>query len=189
MADDRGPEDDSGRARVRDGRAQAERSERLERGLRRARSRGWVEGRWLAVLAGALVPTGILLVLIGWRGASRTPNLYDQIPYLISGAELGQTLAIVGALCYFAHWLTALLREQRAQGRAIVAAIERLEAVLAESQGAPVAAPALVATARGSLAHRPDCSAVAGRTGLRAVPAAAALARCQLCLPDGEAAV
>lgn len=178
MVDDREPDD-------RDGRDEGGRAERLERGLRRARRAAWVDGRWLAVLAGALVPLGILLVLIGWRGASRTPNLYDQIPYLISGAELGQTLAIVGALCYFAHWLTALLREQRAQGRAIVAAIERLEAVLTAPPGEPASAPALVATARGSLAHRPDCSAVLGRTGLRPVSAADGLAPCQLCLPEG----
>ena len=178
MADDQGPEDEP--------RAD-ERAERLERGLRRARRTAWVDGRWLAVLAGALVPLGILLVLIGWRGASRTPNLYDQIPYLISGAELGQTLAIVGALCYFAHWLTALLREQRAQGRAIVDAIERLEAALLASQGTASSAPgpALVATARGSLAHRPDCSAVVGKAGLRRVTEADGLARCRLCLPEG----
>jgi hypothetical protein len=180
VADDQGPEDEP--------RAD-ERAERLERGLRRARRTAWVDGRGLAVLAGALVPLGILLVLIGWRGASRTPNLYDQIPYLISGAELGQTLAIVGALCYFAHWLTALLREQRTQGRAIVDAIERLEAALLASQGtassAPASAPALVATARGSLAHRPDCSAVVGRSGLRSVSATDGLAPCQLCLSEG----
>jgi multisubunit Na+/H+ antiporter MnhG subunit len=181
VADDQAPEDEPAAVKPKGD----ERAERLERGLQRARRTAWVDGRWLAVLAGALVPLGILLVLIGWRGASRTPNLYDQIPYLISGAELGQTLAIVGALCYFAHWLTALLREQRAQGRAIVDAIERLEAALVASQGTAPTAPALVATARGSLAHRPDCSAVVGRSGLRSVSAAAGLARCQLCLPEG----
>jgi hypothetical protein len=181
VADDQGPEDEP---RADEPKAD-ERAERLERGLRRARRTAWIDGRGLAVLAGALVPLGILLVLIGWRGASRTPNLYDQIPYLISGAELGQTLAIVGALCYFAHWLTMLLREQRSQGRAIVDAIERLEAALLASQGTASSAPSLVATARGSLAHRPDCSAVVGRAGLRSVSAADGLARCQLCLPEG----
>ena len=181
MADDQAPEDEPAAVKPKGD----ERAERLERGLRRARRTAWVDGRGLAVLAGALVPLGILLVLLGWRGASRTPNLYDQIPYLISGAELGQTLAIVGALCYFAHWLTALLREQRAQGRAIVDAIERLEAALVASQGATPAGPALVATARGSLAHRPDCSAVVGRSGLRSVSAGDGLARCQLCLLEG----
>jgi hypothetical protein len=188
VADDQGPEDEPRAEEPRADEPKAgERAERLGRGLRRARRTAWIDGRGLAVLAGALVPLGILLVLIGWRGASRTPNLYDQIPYLISGAELGQTLAIVGALCYFAHWLTALLREQRTQGRAIVDAIERLEAALLASQGtaSSSSAPALVATARGSLAHRPDCSAVVGRSGLRSVAAADGLARCQLCLSDG----
>ena len=142
------------------------------------------------MLAGALVPVGMLLVLVGWHGASRTPNVYEQIPYLISGGELGQTLAMVGGLLYFAYWLTALVREQRAQGAAIVDAITHLESVivdaLREGRGTAVpAAPPLVATARGNLAHDPGCSVVAGRTGLRAVTPAEGLPRCRICLPDG----
>jgi multisubunit Na+/H+ antiporter MnhG subunit len=109
--------------------AEAARLTRLAAGLRAGRTGRprWFDQRMLAILAGVLVPLGVILVLIGWHGASRTPNLHEQIPYLISGAELGQTLAIVGALCYFAHWITALLRESRDQSAAIVAAIAHLE--------------------------------------------------------------
>jgi hypothetical protein len=173
--------------------AAAARVERLAGALDEAGvgRRGWMDGRRLAVLGGALVPVGIGLVLLGWHGASRTSNVYEQVPYLISGAQLGQTLAVVGALCFFAHWLTVLVREHRQQTREVVGALERLEAAITAAldgsgrvaTGAPAAgAPErLVATARGTLAHRPGCSVVAGRTGLREVALADGLARCQLC--------
>jgi hypothetical protein len=169
--------------------AELDREVRLDDGLRRAeRDRaGRLDGRALAVLAGVLVPAGILLVLLGWRGASRTPHDYDQIPYLISGGQLGSTLAIVGALCFFGYWLTVLVREQRAQGRAVVAALERIEAAL-RAPGGSVDPGALVATARGSLVHRPDCAAVRGKTGLRRVTGADGLERCRLCADDSPAA-
>jgi multisubunit Na+/H+ antiporter MnhG subunit len=172
--------------------AEAVRLARLTVGLQQAQvdRAAWFRERVLAILAGVLVPLGVILVLIGWHGASRTSNVYEQVPYLISGGELGQTLALVGALCYFAHWLTALVKEHRAQGAAIVAAITHLEYTLAQAMGtaAPGAVtaavgPALVATARGSLAHRPDCSVVAGKSGLRAVTERDGLARCRICLP------
>jgi multisubunit Na+/H+ antiporter MnhG subunit len=173
--------------------AEEDRLDRLSDGLQRAEAdrAQWARQRILAILAGVFVPAGVILVLIGWHGASRTPNVHEQIPYLISGGELGQTLALLGALLYFAHWLTTLVREQRAQGAAIVAAITHLETVLVDAlRAAPggtaaAPAPALVATARGGLAHDPSCSAVAGRTGLRAVSPADGLPRCRLCLPDG----
>jgi multisubunit Na+/H+ antiporter MnhG subunit len=167
--------------------AEAVRRRRLTEGLRRVqvgRGRRSVD-RWLVMASGALVAMGVLLILFGWHGASRTPNVYEQVPYLISGGQLGQTLALLGALLYFGRWLAALLQEQRAQGAAIVAAITRLEASLTPAPSAPVAAePTLVATARGTLAHRPDCSVVAGRAGLRAVPSGSAMAHCKVCLPE-----
>ena len=165
------------------------RTQRLVAGLARVRAEraARVDHRALAVAAGILVPVGIVLVLIGWRGASRTPNVYEQIPYLISGAELGQTLAIVGALCYFAYWITALVLEHRAQSASLLEALDRVADALdrlAAPPGGTSADPALVATPRGRLAHLPTCTLVAGRPGLRTVAAADALARCRICLPE-----
>jgi hypothetical protein len=41
----------------------------------------------------------------------------------------------------------------------------------------------LVATGKGTMAHRPDCVVVAGKNGLRAVSADDGLASCKLCDP------
>jgi hypothetical protein len=42
---------------------------------------------------------------------------------------------------------------------------------------------ALVATERGTMAHRPECVVVTGKVGVRAVSAADGLASCKLCDP------
>jgi len=168
-----------------------DRTRRLAAGLERVRAeqRGF-DHRILALAAGVLVPVGIILVLVGWHGASRTPNVYEQIPYLISGAELGQTLAVVGALFYFGYLLTALVREHRAQTAAVLDALGRVATAVERLGSSPAAAdgePPLVATARGRLAHLRTCSMVAGRSGLRTVTSADGLDRCRLCLPEGAA--
>ncbi|MDQ2651191.1 MAG: hypothetical protein M3Z03_16755 [Actinomycetota bacterium] len=158
------------------------RLDRLAEGAADAARRGSSVDRWLVMAAGALCAGGVILVLIGWHGASRTPNVYEQVPYLISGGELGSTLALLGALLYFGRWLATMVREQRAQGAAIVAVLERIERRLAED--AP-SRPALVTTARGTLVHRADCAVVAGKRSVRPVGARTDLAPCRLCLPDG----
>lgn len=151
--------------------------------------------RTLLVAGGVLAPVGVILVLLGWFGAARTPNLHEQIPYLISGGLLGLALVFLGGFFYFAHWLTQLVREQRAGTAAVVEAVRRLaDAVEAGRPPAPTAVPpggngggpgggGLVATGGGSLAHRPTCRVVAGRPGLRPVPAGEDLAPCRLCNP------
>lgn len=160
-----------------------------------------VDERSLMVLGGVLVPLGLLVILLGWYGASRTSNLFEQIPYLISGGLLGLALVFLGAFLYFAHWLTRLVQEQRTRSAAVVDAVDRLvEAVDRRwaaagpviGGGAPPSPAAedededqiaLVATAAGTLAHRRTCRVVAGRSGLRTVGAADGLAPCRLCQP------
>lgn len=152
--------------------------------------------RTLMVLGGVLAPLGVLFVLLGWVGASRTPNLFEQIPYLISGGLLGLALVFLGAFFYFAHWTTELVKEGRAQSAALLDAVESLRREVAESQApatAAAAAPptggggvALVATHRGSMAHRPDCVVVAGKDDLRSVCVGDSLMPCKLCDPEGN---
>ena len=148
--------------------------------------------RTLMVAGGVLAPLGVLFVLLGWIGASRTPNLFEQIPYLISGGVLGLALVFLGAFFYFAHWITELVKESRVQSAALLDAVESLRQEVAAGVTTASAAvePSvgtstvlLVATHRGSMAHRPDCVVVAGKDDLRSVTADDALVACKLCEP------
>lgn len=132
--------------------------------------------RPLAVLAGSiLAPLGLLLVFLGWLGASRTPLVQEQLPYLISGGLFGLALVNLGGFFYFAHWQTAVLREVRVQTAELTAALR--------AGAAPVAGnpQVLLTTESGTLAHRPDCPVVRGRDDLR--PAQPGLAPCSICEP------
>lgn len=142
--------------------------------------------RILLVVAGVVAPLGLVLVLLGYLGASRTPYLFEQVSYLISGGLFGLALVFLGSFFYFAHWITQLVKEHRVQSTAVLEALQRLQDEVAR-QGTPAPFPPsanghhLVATARGTMAHRADCAAVAGKTGLRTVDRADGLATCKLC--------
>lgn len=145
--------------------------------------------RTLMVAGGVLAPLGVLFVLLGWIGASRTPNLFEQIPYLISGGLLGLALVFLGSFFYFAHWITELVKEGRAQSAALLDAVESLRQEVAAGTAPTVTSspigvtPPLVATLRGSMAHRHDCIVVADKQDLRAVTDLDALMPCKLCDP------
>src|SRR3546814_20887168 len=151
-------------------------------------------------MGGVIAPLGVVIVLLGWLGASRTPHVFEQVPYLISGGLLGIALVFLGAFFYFAHWLTELVREHRTQSAAIVDALTRLQDQVAELSTAPPAAGGaidltragaddalvLVATPRGTMAHRAECVVVAGKSDLRQVSPADGLPACKLCLRSDE---
>src|SRR5437762_3965766 len=69
--------------------------------------------RWLLALGGGLILAGIVLVIIGWVGTSRTVLVAGQIPYVVSGGLLGLGLIFLGAFLYFGYWLALLVREGR----------------------------------------------------------------------------
>ncbi len=149
--------------------------------------------RTLMVVGGVIAPLGLLFVLLGWVGASRTPNLFEQIPYMISGGMFGLGLVFLGAFFYFAHWITELVKENRAQSADLLAAIERLRNEMSGSwSGALVGSspsehdggtPLLVATARGSMVHRPECVVVAGKDDVHVVDHIGSLTACRMCDP------
>lgn len=151
--------------------------------------------RILLVLGGIIAPLGLVVVLLGWWGAARTPFLFEQLPYLISGGLLGLGLVFLGAFFYFAHWLTELVKEHRVQSRAMLDAIGRLHDEVTKLGGGSVAVTSnghhpeevvLVATERGSMAHRAECVVVAGKTSLHPVRPGDGLAPCKLCDPDQD---
>jgi hypothetical protein len=167
---------------------------RLTAQVRRLRTRAWVGSadRWLLVVGGLLMPLGVLLILLGWAGASRTPLPFEQTPYLISGGLLGLALVVAGGFVYFAYWQTVRIRESREQNQQLTAALGRLEALL-QARGvvadAGAATSTYVATENGSIFHRQDCTVVAGRTDLRRIdPERDGLAPCRICDPlaDGR---
>jgi hypothetical protein len=146
-------------------------------------------------LAGAvMVPLGILVMILGWYGASHTGYLFEQIPYLISGGFIGLGLTLVGSFAYFAYWLTRIFHQQREQADRTVAVLERLEARLADlplstgsspvrSSGRNGGAP-FVATASGTMFHLPDCTVVVNRPKLRKVRGdEPGMEPCKLCDP------
>lgn len=95
---------------------------------------GFVGERILLFLGGVIAPLGLLVVLLGYWGASQTPYLFEQVPYLISGGLLGLGLVFLGSFFYFTHWITQLVKEHRTQSAAVLAALERLQQQLAEGQ-------------------------------------------------------
>lgn len=156
----------------------------------------------LTVAATIMVPLGAVLVGLGWYGASHTPFLFEQIPYLISGGLLGIGVLFAGAALYVGTWIMRLTEQQR------VASAELLDEIrgLREELGRPALAAAagatddtseipvvrsglFVATPTGTMFHRPDCTVVAERDDVREVdPTAEDLAPCKLCDPLDTAA-
>jgi hypothetical protein len=153
--------------------------------------------RWLLYVGGTLLPLGIVMVLLGWWGASHTVLLFEQIPYAISGGMLGLGFIVSGGFLYFAYWLTLLVRETRTERQDLQAVLLRMEELM-QQQAQPITkrTPAgsvatyegkLVATKTGTMIHRTDCVAVDGRDNLRTVTATTkGLTACKLCDPLGE---
>src|SRR5436305_4135522 len=132
--------------------------------------------RWVLIAGAIMVPLGIALMILAWYGAAHKPLIIQQFPYLLSGGLIGLGLMITGGLAYFGYWITRLVQENRTNTRQLIEAIDRLAAPSSDGEvsGTRAAAAgdgALVATATGSMVHRPDCPVVANRPGVRRVKA------------------
>jgi hypothetical protein len=68
----------------------------------------WLKNQWDRTSAVALVIAGLVALLLGWLGVSRSSLATEQIPYLVSGAVLGLFLLGMGATL----WLSADLRDE-----------------------------------------------------------------------------
>ena len=164
------------------------------RSLRVPRGGFALSDRWMLYIGGTLLPLGLMLVLLGWQGASHTVLVFEQIPYLISGGVLGLSLVFAGGFVYFAYWMTLMVRENREMRADLVSVLGRMELLMqdaalptASSRTVQSAAVTLVATKTGSMIHRSDCVAVENRDNLRTVAAGAkGLTPCQLCDPLAE---
>jgi hypothetical protein len=162
----------------------------------------------MTVMAAVLLPLGLVTVFLGWYGASHTPYLFEQVPYLVSGGLLGLGLVLTGGFVLFGAWISRAAREQRVLDLELLEAVRGVQDELARlpfllsdptpttpaqrrrraagSNGGGPSGDALVATARGSMLHRPDCTVVNGRDDLRQVSGTGNdLQPCQLCDPLG----
>ncbi len=156
--------------------------------------------------AGAvLLPSGLVVIGLGWYGVAHTPYEYDQMSYLVSGGILGLGITFVGGFLYFGSWLARIAIDQREAQAQLTEAIR----ALAAANGAPVpvihdhahvhpAAPAVAAATapaesadptavrvvagRGKTMHRPDCDLIAGREDITGVEDSTGLVPCRLCL-------
>jgi len=175
------------------------RVDRLAEQVRSLRTRAGTGGldRWLLIVGGVLMPLGVLFIILGWVGASRTALPFEQNDYLISGGILGLALTFAGGFVYFGYWQTIRIRESRTQARELADGLARLEALLAggtvavegNGSGRAVAAntpgQSFVATPSGTIYHRADCPAVNGRDDLKRVDASTtSLKPCRICSPD-----
>jgi hypothetical protein len=99
----------------------------LRAGRRRAGLSGlFARNRVLVTLAASFMTLGVGLVLVGWYGAAHSTLVEEQVPYLISGGLLGGTLALIGALCLLAHWMTVLIGDERARHAELMTALRDL---------------------------------------------------------------
>ncbi|MCB5167089.1 hypothetical protein LG634_19885 [Streptomyces bambusae] len=116
---------------------------------------------------------GALLCAAGWYGVSGERFAERQIPYLASCTVPGAALLVAGAVLLTAVWRPA----PPGPGRPAEPLSAEGAAGPPRSPGPPLRVPG------GTLAHRPDCPLVDGRTD--AVPAAGdgGLSPCPVCEP------
>lgn len=162
----------------------------------------------MAAAAALLLPLGLVLVVLSWWGAARTPFLFEQVPYLISGGLLGLGLVIAGGFVLFGSWIARTSREQQALTLELIEAVRAVRDEVAGLSLTTASATSaangarkrsngngngtgLVATANGSMLHRPDCVVVSQREDVHAVTAkeAGGLTSCRLCDPLHSATV
>jgi hypothetical protein len=141
----------------------------------------------LALVAAVLLPLGLLVIVLGWYGAAHTPYLFEQVPYMISGGLVGLALVTGAGLLYFGSWVARSAAAQERASEQTLALLREIRDGLGERPARTSAngqAEGFVATAHGSMWHRPDCSVVAGRTDLHPVGADGdGLQPCALCNP------
>lgn len=81
----------------------------------------------LFLVGAVLLPAGLVVITLGWYGAARTPHLYDQLSYLISGGLLGLAMVFVGGMLFFGTWIARLSTSARERNRRLSDHMVRLQ--------------------------------------------------------------
>jgi hypothetical protein len=113
----------------------ARRHQRLASAVRdlRTRAGGTDLANVLLTAGGILLPLGIVLILLGWLGVSHTTDVFEQMPYMVSGGLLGLALVVAGGFCYFGYWQTQVVRAVRrdaADVRTMKESLQHIETLL-----------------------------------------------------------
>ena len=166
-------------------------------GVAPLRGNGAVTLQLVLFIAGAvMLPLGLVVIILGWYGASNTPYQYDQLSYLVSGGLFGLGMTFCGGFLYFGAWLARIAADQKESAKRLSETLLVLADMVSTSGTASgvTAAPAatrdpgsvLVVIATGSTVHRADCPLIAGRDDLApAGPDGASLHPCRVCRPGG----
>ena len=84
----------------------------LGRALDGLRRRPSVDVKRALLVAGATgMGLGLVIIVLGWYGASHSAYLFQEIPYLISGGLLGVALVAGGGFLFFAAWLVRMMED------------------------------------------------------------------------------
>jgi hypothetical protein len=163
----------------------------------------------LFVAGAVLLPTGLVVIGLGWYGVAHTPYEYDQLSYLVSGGILGLGITFCGGFLYFGAWLARVAADQKASDKrladtllVLADAVSHSTSQAAQAAAVPAAArpgppppprvpaaqrdPAsiLVVVGTSSTVHRADCELIEGREDVRpAGPDGPGLVACRLCRP------
>lgn len=161
----------------------------------------------LFVAGAVLLPTGLVVIGLGWYGVAHTPYEYDQLSYLVSGGILGLGITFCGGFLYFGAWLARVAADQKASDKRLADTLLVLadavshsasQAAAGASVGVrpgpppPPRVPAaqrdpgsiLVVAGTSSTVHRADCELIEGREDVRpAGPDGPGLVACRLCRP------
>ena len=142
--------------------------------------------------AGAIMlPLGIVVIILGWYGASKSPYQWDQLSYVISGGMLGLGLTFVGGFLYFGAWLARIAADGRESSKRLADTL----LVLAEVTASGARTDALghdggaipVVAGDGTTIHRRDCALIAHRDDLTPVGENNAhLTVCRVCRPTAR---
>ena len=82
----------------------------------------------------ALPIVGVIVIWLGWWGASGTKYVYQEIPYVVSGGIFGLALVFIGAALFARYsvarllrfWLARVVADSQLQTDRLVEAIEHL---------------------------------------------------------------
>ena len=170
--------------------------QRTGNGIAPLRGNGAATLQLVLFIGGAvMLPLGLVVIILGWYGASNTPYQYDQLSYLVSGGLFGLGLTFCVGFLYFGSWLARIAADQKESATRRSETLLILAAVVSVSGAAPAGAHAagaatrdagsvLVVAAGGTTVHRADCALIAGRDDVTAAgPDGADLSPCRVCRP------